>query len=392
MKELEAQKYLRSGKTPEELKEELGIKFGLYEDMIILNYSQINSVKSNTIVQECRSLILEQDTWDLVSMAFRRFFNKGEMLEITDSFNFNGAVAQEKIDGSIISLFHRHDRWYMSTRSSIEGRGQVMFNDITFKSLFERTLRDTKYYDRFNKEYIYIFELVSLDNKVVRVYEEDTLYLLGMRDASSFEESEYREIQSEYGRLNIPTVKLPKLYNFDNIEELLQMHKDMEATEEGFVVVNYNKREQGNFARLKVKNPAHVAIAHMKDHGGASMRCILQLIILGEEQEFLSYFPEFMPLFNPLKKVYDEYLLRINNDTLYIQEDLNNKLGRKEYAMIVKSMTCPALMFEMYDGRASSFRDYVDNYTALKGLKIFAKNLLKILKFKDKELSTSQEG
>lgn len=75
---MEVQKYLRSGKTLKDLKSELGIIFSEYENLVILNYSQIDSPKFHPITMECRGLILEKDTWDIVSFPFRRFFNENE--------------------------------------------------------------------------------------------------------------------------------------------------------------------------------------------------------------------------------------------------------------------------------------------------------------------------
>ena len=62
--ELEVQKYLRAGKTLENLKEEFGIsanQHGGYKKLYSLKYDQIDShsVRSHPIVRECRGLILD---------------------------------------------------------------------------------------------------------------------------------------------------------------------------------------------------------------------------------------------------------------------------------------------------------------------------------------------
>lgn len=97
--ELEVQKYLRSGKTLENLKAELEIKSNVSGDLVILNYSQTDSPKAHPIVMECRGLVLEMGTWNLVMQSFSRFFNYGENLEITKEFDFSKAIALSKIDG-----------------------------------------------------------------------------------------------------------------------------------------------------------------------------------------------------------------------------------------------------------------------------------------------------
>ena len=62
---LNVQNYLRSGKTLDDLTDELGIKSTPHENLplVILNYSQIDSPKTDAIVRECRGLILDKRDW-----------------------------------------------------------------------------------------------------------------------------------------------------------------------------------------------------------------------------------------------------------------------------------------------------------------------------------------
>jgi len=135
MLELETQKYLRDGNTLDDLKTKYGIRHNRsYDNLVILNYSQIDSPKTNPLVMECRGLILEADTWNLVSIPFYRFFNYGEATDIVN-FNFDDAVLQEKIDGSLIQLFYYNNRWRMATRAVIDGDNTASFGGIKFKDV-----------------------------------------------------------------------------------------------------------------------------------------------------------------------------------------------------------------------------------------------------------------
>lgn len=49
-----------------------------YEHKILLKYNQIESNMSLPEVQDCRGVILEKHTWNVMSLAFRKFFNSGE--------------------------------------------------------------------------------------------------------------------------------------------------------------------------------------------------------------------------------------------------------------------------------------------------------------------------
>ena len=46
--------------------------------LILFKYNQINSDFNEKICCEARGLILEEGTWKVVRMAFKKFFNLGE--------------------------------------------------------------------------------------------------------------------------------------------------------------------------------------------------------------------------------------------------------------------------------------------------------------------------
>ena len=109
-KELNIQKVLRAGTSFEEIEETYGIKARVSLDgkLVNLKYSQIKSDKHLPIVHECRGIILEMGTWDVVSRGFERFFNFGEEVRNWNKVNFNSSnlAVYDKVDGSIIQLFY----------------------------------------------------------------------------------------------------------------------------------------------------------------------------------------------------------------------------------------------------------------------------------------------
>ena len=94
------------------------------------------AAKSDPIVQECRSLILEDGTWNVVSMAFKRFFNPGEGTAAV--IDWDTASAHQKMDGSLLQLFYYKDRWRCSTRGRLDGSGGLSDSSEfkTFGDLF----------------------------------------------------------------------------------------------------------------------------------------------------------------------------------------------------------------------------------------------------------------
>ena len=393
--ELLVQNYFRGGKTLTDLKEEHSIKCNAGEGLVILNYDQIKSAKTDPIVMECRGLILEMETWNVVAMAFRRFFNYGEALDITEDFNFKRSHVCEKIDGSILNVFFYNGRWMMSTRGTIEGTGDVGFFNMTFKQLFDRIIANKypNFYEGLDESLCYIFELVSPESKVVKPYPRG-LYLLGARDkTNNFNELTYEDLIVTALKCG---VQIPEKYPLNDIQDLLDCMRSFSNVDEGFVCVDYTERDEHNqFRRIKVKNPSYVALSHLKESSASSMRALVQLVMNGEVDEFVGYFPEFKKTVTKIKDLYDGYVAKVNDeakDERVVNLIKNKGAGenRKEYALLVCRMSNPNFMFQLYEGSVSSFSDYLISSISKKGAKNMAKSMMDILKVQDIEFNKEQ--
>jgi hypothetical protein len=388
--ELLVQKLLRSGKTLDNLKEEFGIKSSTSEGLAILNYDQINSTKTDPVVMECRGLILEEGSWDVVSMAFRRFFNYGEALEITEDFDFSKAHVLEKIDGSIISVFHYNGKWMMATRGTIEGTGEVGFLNLTFRQLFDKIIDENypNFWDNLDDNFGYVFELVSPESKVVKPYKRG-LYLLGVRDkGNDFAELTCEDVQDI---ADIAGVLSPAIYPMASVRSILEFMGELETLDEGFVCVDFSKLDDyGQHPRIKVKNPAYVAIAHLKDSSACSMRALVQLVMAGETDEFTGYFPEFVPTVKSIREAYENHVKSVGEDAeavAHLLEKEKTPENRKEFALAVRSMANSNFMFQLYEGKVDSFRDYILKNMEKKGAKNVSKAMMNTLNVKDMEFN-----
>lgn len=183
---LEIQKYLKDAEEAYEyklgdltilkmLEDKTGIKHSIWEDkLVVLNYCQINSDKNLTITQECRSLVLEIGTWKVVSRSFDRFFNYGETQ--CPDVKVEDLVAFEKVDGSLIGIFHYQGEWLYRTRSIIMPTGVINGNaqGVTWKDRIEEVLGGN-----YRKELTgledttFIGELTCRENRVVTKYAYD---------------------------------------------------------------------------------------------------------------------------------------------------------------------------------------------------------------------------
>src|ERR1039457_173330 len=102
---LKVQEYLANNSL-QKLQEEHNIEVRDYpvENLVVLNYDMIECDKNDPIVQECRALILEKNTWKVVARSFDRFLNAGEDSN-SKVFPVSKSRIEEKIDGSITSVY-----------------------------------------------------------------------------------------------------------------------------------------------------------------------------------------------------------------------------------------------------------------------------------------------
>jgi hypothetical protein len=390
---LEVQKYLRSGKTLDHLKSELGIFSHKKDDLVVLNYHQIDSPKTHPIVMECRSLILETTFWDVVSMAFRRFFNYGEAPEHTENLCWRNAYANEKVDGSLIQVFFYNDVWCMATRGTINGTGNVGFYNLTFRQLFDRVVSQyPKFYRGLNPNISYTFEIVSLENRIVTLYEDDALYLIAARNKmESWRELSNDEILYESVRLGIP---MPARYCVSSDSDVRKLIQEYDAQDEGFVVCDYSFIPDvfpGSFSRIKMKNPAYLAMAKAKDQC-RSFSAMLELIVRGKDLEFVTMFPEYNKFIVPLRQNFYSYLENVDKDINSVRDLLGKertKENRKEYAILATKMTNPNFMFEVYNGKANNAHDCIVSLKKMCDDKRqnLGKKVAELLNVKDEERS-----
>jgi len=97
---LHVQKYLKNH-TLDDLKNEFGIHFKMYDDRVLLKYKIDSKPKFHPIVKECRGLILSLPDFSVMSRSFDRFFNLGENLQDSESFNWNNCIIFNKYDGCL---------------------------------------------------------------------------------------------------------------------------------------------------------------------------------------------------------------------------------------------------------------------------------------------------
>lgn len=326
----------------ESLKEKYGISVNdKYEDIVVLNYSQIDSPKFDPLVKECRGLILEKGSWTIVARSFDRFFNYGECPD-AKNYDITKAKVQEKLDGSLITAYWRYDRWNFATRKMAFAEGENSFG-TSFRSVIDKAF-DVKRLDGQLQHDCFVFELTSPETRVVKRYSDYRLNLIGIRNRETGDEWNSFELDSMAKDLK---VSRPKQYSMSSFEEVVKNSKELPELDEGYVCVwDSDKLSTGSFYRLKIKNPAYLAVAHMRDNGGHSEKRIICLVMLNEQEEYLSYFPEDRGLF---QKYVDSWK-RIQDDVHRVWNEVKSIEEQKAFALRVKDYPISGILFKMKKG------------------------------------------
>lgn len=333
-----------------------------YPHKVLIKYDQIESDMSLTEVQECRGLVLEKGTWKVMSMSFYKFFNAAE--GHAAKINWNTAHILEKLDGSMIQVYKDWviDKWCIGTTGTAEAEGEVNNKfGTTFADLFHETA-PKNFYHRLRPGYTYVFELCTPYNIVVKPHSTSSINLLAIRDLSTLKELSYSDIKNTAEILNIPIVKAYNI-NATNTGHLIKTFDNMPYTDEGYVVVD----DKHN--RIKIKNPAYVAVHHLKSK--TAEHNIMEIVKTNEIEEFGAVFPERKKDIIALKKAYDDLnsLLNITWSELkqYLPKNITKEESKK-YAMKVFEISkkynvsnYSGLFFSLKDNKVKSVESYLIN-------------------------------
>jgi len=351
------------------LKEEFGIKYSqneAYPDLYVLNYDQIESskCKDHPIVKQCRSLVVEYTgySWRIVSRSFDRFFNEGE---VEHDHDVTELTACEKVDGSLVSVFWYEDQWLYRTKSMIEPEPEMkMSTGRSWCDLIESVLTGHFY----RKDFTYIFEVVSKDNRVVTRYDEDAAYLLAVRENRTGDYLNRANLCDVYQDLIVssPKVRMPREFKFDTMQHALEAAKELPNLEEGYVMYNYQ-----NEPVIKVKSPAYVAAHRLRGESVLTPKRIIEMIRIGEADEYLSIFPEDTEAFDDVKGKLYALVWKIQQA---FHSELKHIEDQKEYALAIMEK------YPEYQGILFALKKNADKTTCEMINEMPIKKLLELLK------------
>lgn len=323
---------LRGGKSYQAILDQYGLvmnRHGEFKNLCQFKYHMLNSPMADPLVRQCRGLILDQaNDWAVVARPFDKFFNHQE--GHAAPIDWATAKVQEKLDGSLMTLYFYDGKWRVASSGLPDASGEVNGMDFNFGELFWDVWKDLRYKlpHANDEDMTFMFELMTTFNKIVVRHPKSRIVLTGVRDRLTGLEV---PVNRYYNWEIVKTYPLTTFYDviksFDAIDP---------TNQEGYVVVDHE------FNRIKVKHPGYVALHHMRGEG-LNPRRVLEIVRAGEIEEVCVHFPEWSSELEKCAIRYHSLVRFINlvwGQTKGIKE-------QKEFALTVKDLPFSGVLFAM---------------------------------------------
>lgn len=351
-----------------------------------LNYDQIEAKDDNLIVQECRGLILAHETGKsflseakLISgklnfdhiipgntirlgFPFKRFYNYSQGAAANIDFNDPSLEILEKLDGTLCILYFDKfiNTWSVATRSVPEADLPLDFGIYTFRTLFEKALKETTgysfndYVSNLDKEITYCFELTTPYNQVVVLYPNCGVTLLAAR--KDMHELHINDLNS----FGVPKVKS---YKYSSLPQLLEWVDSLNHQKKEGIIAEGVVVKNSKFERIKIKNGDYTAFSKIRDRVGSSIRNCLTLILSEKDDDVISLLPpEIAENISKMKENLKHFIIEHDKAFIEAKQEADKILpnDKKTFALVVaKKKYWTAPLFQMYDNKVSNMRDFI---------------------------------
>lgn len=204
----------------------------------------------NPITMMTRGLILDTVNKQVVATPFPKFFNYEEVESLPEhvskdilinEFITHPFEAFEKMDGSLIIIYHHNDEWHCATKGSLSSE----------QAKWAQQLLDQQDIAPLVTGVTYLAEAIYPENRIVVNYgSERKLVLLGAYDAYGLEYSHSRilELAIKLGWEAAPH------HAYNTVEEALTKAKELSCNEEGWVLRSISGQ------RLKIKGAEYCRV------------------------------------------------------------------------------------------------------------------------------------
>lgn len=287
------------------------------------------------ITINCRGLVTNNNTGEIVAKPFKKFFNIEEQKHVsTTEFD-----VYEKVDGSLIILFNFEGQWITATTGSFESDHAI----ISYKILCQTNI------DKLFINYTYLLEFTSPNYRIVIDYgPADKLTLLAAINTSTGLEMNYDDLVLEATKIDCETV-----LKYNGVSDYNLLKKLVRDDSEGFVV------RFSNGERVKVKGENYIRL-HRIVTNISTTSIWDQLRNCESMEDILTNIPDefYDVISNYITQLMNEYYDLIYKNRL-IFDELKGKHGdnKKDFALDALKYDDNVLLFDMYNNRNSN--DYI---------------------------------
>ena len=227
-----------------------------FPDLYLLSYDNDKSDMTNPVVCECRGIILEKNTNNVISYTFNKSIdcvlnnvvldNNNEIV-VPGGFNFDDSVIEESVDGTQVRLFYYNDVWNVATTRCIDANRSYWYSTRSFGDLFNDA--SIINYDDLDVRCCYSFVLKHPDNRIVVNYDHPSLVHVCTRNLDTFE-----EIDVYIG------VNKPEKFKFNKFSDVVvSAMYELGYNTEGYMLCDKN------FNRIKIKSVKYLNVKGKQD-------------------------------------------------------------------------------------------------------------------------------
>jgi T4 RnlA family RNA ligase len=295
--------------------------------LTIYNYTAKTQFDSNwsDATLYCRGLVLD-DNYRPVARPLPKFFN---LSEYQGTLPDGVPQIYEKLDGSLIILFHYQGQWEVASRGSFASEQSQMARVLL------ANYRDDL--DRLDPAYTYLFEIIYPSNRIVVDYgSAQRLVLLAAVNTQTGAELDHTQVNWRDRAQTYPATTLPEwLHSIEQTQAELHNH-------EGFIL------KWSNGFRLKYKLADYVRLHRIITRVQAKdiWECLSQNQSL---EQFLDAVPdEFYNWVKDTKRSLETQYREIETECQQAFKDFGD---RRQTAMYFQTQKYPGVLFLMLDGR-----------------------------------------
>jgi RNA ligase len=233
------------------------IKHPDYPNLKIYNYTHVAQHDNiwDSVTEQCRGLIVDSGTGDVLARPFRKFFNLNTSFRPeTHEVNLPSWQPKvlEKLDGSLGILYHYAGKPYIATRGSFAS-DQANWATKWYNEHYHPSDSGLYTDPDWPEGYTPLFEIIYKENRIVVSYEYEGLVLLGLVNIKTgFELSS--EETSTWGNRN--GLRVATEYQEFTLEKCKSF---AESNREGFVLQYWNSKAPIPL-RIKIKTEEYVRL------------------------------------------------------------------------------------------------------------------------------------